>query len=342
MREDRLRSIVEKISDYRLGEIEKRTPESVEDWVRQFPDTVQDPLLAALDHVLGKTYLSRDDFRNFLKGLVMTSKLSADRDPQDYWRRANVLDIQQGGSSQREIRRMFGEVLQEKHGFDVDDTGGPDGDFIYLDDCIGTGSRLRNDVCDWLGHEAPPKINLHVVTPILYAGSRWVDKKIQETAKENGKVIKVRKWCFKNFRLENRLSYKNRSDVLWPTSIPKHEAVQEYCKRLTDRNHPPKLRKPGHQGAFGLFQDDAQKIFVEEAFLVRGCEILREQRNLPVTFRPLGYSNLDTLGFGSMFVTYRNCPNNCPLALWVDQESCPALLPRKTNTMTYAEGLYSE
>ena len=185
MREDRLRSIVEKISDYRLGEIEKRTPESVEDWVRQFPDTVQDPLLAALDHVLGKTYLSRDDFRNFLKGLMMTSKLSADRDPQDYWRRANVLDIQQGGSSQREIRRMFGEVLQEKHGFDVDDTGSPDGDFIYLDDCIGTGSRLRNDVCDWLGHEAPPKINLHVITPILYTGSRWVDKKIQETAKEN-------------------------------------------------------------------------------------------------------------------------------------------------------------
>ena len=48
--------------------------------------------------------------------------------------------------------------------------------------------------------------------------------------------------------------------------------------------------------------------------------------------RPLGYHNLRTLGFGSMFITYRNCPNNCPLALWVEQDAYPSLFPRKANT----------
>ena len=31
--------------------------------------------------------------------------------------------------------------------------------------------------------------------------------------------------------------------------------------------------------------------------------------------RPLGFSSFG-VGFGSTIVTYRNCPNNAPLALW--------------------------
>ena len=39
--------------------------------------------------------------------------------------------------------------------------------------------------------------------------------------------------------------------------------------------------------------------------------------------KPLGYSPFDP-GFGSMFVTYRNCPNNCPLALWYGESGVHA------------------
>ena len=38
-----------------------------------------------------------------------------------------------------------------------------------------------------------------------------------------------------------------------------------------------------------------------------------------------------------MFVTYRNCPNNCPLALWIEQDDFPALFPRKTNAEVFDE-----
>lgn len=46
--------------------------------------------------------------------------------------------------------------------------------------------------------------------------------------------------------------------------------------------------------------------------------------------RPLGNMVLETLGFGSMLVTFRNCPNNSPLALWAGDPWYP-LFPRKVN-----------
>ena len=42
---------------------------------------------------------------------------------------------------------------------------------------------------------------------------------------------------------------------------------------------------------------------------------------------------LESLGFGSLVVTFRNCPNNAPLALWAGDPWYP-LFPRRTNTDT--------
>lgn len=42
---------------------------------------------------------------------------------------------------------------------------------------------------------------------------------------------------------------------------------------------------------------------------------------------------LVTLGFGSLIVTFSNCPNNAPLAFWVDSPWYP-LFPRATNSDT--------
>ena len=338
-RKELLDSIANRIADYRQGEIRRDTPATINEWLQQFPNGIQEPLLSALDSVLRKTYVSRESFKTFLKGLASTEKLSSGSDPGDYWKDVNFLDIQRGGSSQVEILAMFDEVLQETYGFGIDQTGSPDGEFIYLDDCIGTGTRVLGDVCDWLETVALPQIRLHIITPIIYKGSWWVDEKIRKAATENGKTIHLKKWSLDKFRMENRRRYRNQSDVLWPTSIPDNEAVRHYCAYLEGLGYPPVLRESGNPGILGIFENDAQKILMEDAFLIRGCEIRQKQTAMPDVLRPLGYHNLDTLGFGSMFITFRNCPNNCPLPLWVDQQVYPALFPRKTNTETSDEKL---
>ena len=334
-RSELLQSIAKTIADYRTGEIPSRTPAHINEWLQQFPEAIQDPLLEALAYVIRKTYVSHDKFREFLKGLASTDKLSPGTDPKAYWRRTNLLNIQQGGNSQKEILSMFDEVIQEEYGFGLEQTGGPEGDFIYLDDCIATGSRLRGDVCNWLKEDDTPRsINLHVITPILFTGSWWIDDEIRKAADESGKTVVITKWRLDQFEMENRLKYCHQSDVLWPTSVPDQEVVRRYYTYLEGLDYPPVLRDSGHPGVSGIFRDDAQKTLIEKEFLVRGCHIREEQINLPDKLRPLGYSNLHTFGFGSMFVTYRNCPNNCPLVFWVEQNDFPPLFPRKTNTET--------
>jgi hypothetical protein len=299
-------------------------------------------LLEGLAHVFAKTYLSRDHVTAFLTGLASTDKLSPGKKPADIWRKSNFLRIQQGGSSQKDLLAVFDEVLRKVHGFGLADAGSADGMFVYLDDCMGTGNRVRSDICTWLEGDAPQQAELHIVIPVFYTGSWWIDSKIAETAKANGKEITIKKWRLDNFHMENRLAYRNTSDVLWPTKIPDEPAVQSYGKYLDERGHPARLRTPGGSAASGIFKDDAQRIFLEQALLIRGCQIRQNNPHLPETLRPLGYHNLDCFGFGSMFVTYRNCPNNCPLAFWVQQAEYPALLPRKTNTQTADEKLLKE
>ena len=329
-RDELLESLAKTIADYRQGEIQPRTPALINEWLQQFPHAIQDSLLSALNYVLCSTYISRDIFREFLKKLASTKKLSSDYSPRDYWLRANLLNIQQGGNSQKELLEMFDEVLREIHGFGIDQTGMPDGDFIYLDDCIGTGSRLRSDVCNWLEGKSLNNVNISVITAIIYTGSWWFIEKIRETSEVDLHRIALAE-------MENRREHRDQADVLWPASIPSHDAVRQYCTYLEGMGYPPVLRSAGNPGLSGIFRDDDQKILLEEVFLIRGCEVRKEQINLPEKFRPLGYSHLRTPGFGSMFVTYRNCPNNCPLALWAEQEDYPALFPRKTNTETSLE-----
>lgn len=336
-REQMLGSLAKILEDYRKDEIPPRTPKLIEEWLTQFPDAIQDDLLDGLIQVLNKTYITEATFNSFLEFLASTDKLSPGCKPDDYWRKANFLNIQQGGNSQKEILDTFNEILQKTHGFSLRDTGSEGGDFIYLDDCVGTGSRVRADICNWLKTEAPDRINLHIITPILFKGSWWIDGQIKNTATANGKTISIHKWRIESFEMENRRAYKDNSDVLWPVTIPDEPSVQAYIHHLDSLGHPVVMRKPGNVGASNIFRDDTQRILLENAFLVRGCQIRQECGNLPDPVRPLGFHNLDCLGFGSMFVMYRNCPNNCPLVFWVDQEEYPTLFPRRTNAETARE-----
>jgi len=104
--------------------------------------------------------------------------------------------------------------------------------------------------------------------------------------------------------------------------------------------YPPTLRAAGNPGAAGLFSSDAAKILLEQEFLKAGVHIRQICPNLSAVQRPLGHMTLETLGFGSLIVTYRNCPNNAPLAFWVDAPWYP-LFPRTTNTQTAVRRMFA-
>lgn len=327
-REDLIKSIVSTTSDYRSADNEMPTRDRVDRWVKQFDAAVQLPILRELDHALKKTYFSRKGVERFLRGLISTEKL-AGSDPCAFWKSIRFLDVQGGGNSQREMLGLFDSLLKKKCNFGIDEYGKTPKAYFYLDDAIFTGNRVRGDLEKWIRGEAPKEAKVHVATIALHSGGQYYARsRIAGVAKEAKKNIDISWW--RAIELEDRKSETNNSDVLRPTVIPDDPLVKKYVEEMA---HKPYLRKAGNVGANAIFSSDAGRQLLEQEFLKAGAKIRNLCPNLGDTQRPLGHMTLETLGFGSLIVTFRNCPNNAPLALWAGDPWYP-LFPRVTNSET--------
>lgn len=329
-----LESIAETIADYRKNEMPQPSPEHVEKWVSQFQDDVQEPLLQEMDHVLENTYFNRDWVVDFLTRQVKNEKLTG-TNPCDYWRNANFLNIQQNGHSQEEMLEVFAEGLQAQCGLRIEDCRSDEGPYIYLDDALFSGFRIGDDLSKWLEQDAPEKTIVHILVITTYQFGEWRTlERLKKQARESGKDIRFHCWRAASF--ENRKAYSRNSEVLWPTVLPDDASLQAYIAEA--HKFPFEPRQPGGTCEHDVFSSDEGRQLLEHELLLAGVRIRSFCQNPNPVVRPLGFSPFG-LGFGSLIVTFRNCPNNCPLALWwgdpEEDESSPLskwypLFPRKT------------
>lgn len=189
---------------------------------------------------------------------------------------------------------------------------------------------MRRDLEAWLP-SAPKGAQVHVIAFADHTGNYFARGKLDEAIKSSGKDVKVKWWHL--IQLEDRKAHTNNSDVLRPASIPDSKPVTDYVASM---RYKPHLRSPGKVGALGIFSSEDGRNLLEQEFLKAGAQIRVDCPLLGASQRPLGHSTLETLGFGSTIVTFRNCPNNAPLALWAGDPWYP-LFPRKTNTQSSLE-----
>jgi len=306
-----MESIAKTTADYRKGEIAAPTPEHVDRWVAQFEVSAQLPILAEVDHVLKCTYFSQREVECFIAHLIINKEL-AGTDPCAYWRSVNFLDIQKNGHSQRDMLSIFGKILKEKCGIAIGDCGSKCGEYIFLDDAIFSGSRVRSDLDPWIQTKAPAKATVHVVTIALYTGSEWTFRvPLAESIKNSKKNIVIKRW--RAIELENQKVNKDTSEVFWPVEIPSYPDVQAYVK--SQQKFAFVTRTPGSKTKHPIFSSEAGRQLLELHFLSAGVKIRGFCNNPKPILRPLGFG-LFGLGFGSTIVTFRNCPNNAPLAMW--------------------------
>lgn len=320
-----LKAIAATIADYRSDELASPTPEHIETWVGQFEDSVQEPMLLELNHVLDETYIPKTFVRGFLAKLLKNKDLAGE-DYCAFWKNVQFLSIQNGGNSQREMLEMFDEVLKEKCELEVDECGGDDAVYLYLDDAIFTGNRVKTDLSTWILSGAPDRSIVHVVTIAHHRGGQYyADTGIRRVATEAGKRVTLKWW--RAMEIEDRKAYIYSSDVLRPTKLPDDEQTRAYAEGLA---YKPIFRKPGSVGENKFFSSEVGRSLLEQEFLKAGVRIRSQSPYLNEYQRPLGNMILATLGFGSTLVTFRNCPNNCPLAFWAGDPWYP-LFARKTN-----------
>lgn len=309
-RDDLLVSVANEIRTYRKGDLPEPTPEHVDRWLRQFTPAQQLPFLREFNHVIKQTFFTQNRVKDFLRNLVNNANLVGP-DPATYWSSANFLNIQQNGQSQKEMLRLFSKCLEDECHLDLDDCGKAGGAFIYLDDVMFSGNRVGNDLKAWITNDAPQSATVHVIVAALHSGGLYLVKKNLNTViEQSGKKITVEYW--RVLEIENRKWYKNSSGVLWPTAAPDVAEVNAYMA-LRDR-FPFEARQPS---AIKIqpFSSELGRQVLESEFLIAGAKIRAMSENPKQSMRPLGFSPFG-VGFGSMIVSYRNCPNNCPLALW--------------------------
>ena len=333
-RSDLLGKIAGTIGDYRMGEIAVATPAHVDQWVDQFDTGKQLQLLREMDHVLERAYFEKSWVLQWLENLTTNTKLTG-QNPKDYWNSANFLSIQKNGSSQQEMLAEFKALLERSFSIDIDQSGSPDGPWIYLDDAIFTGGRVGDDLEEWIRVSPSKTIDLHVVVIVAHKLADWqVKNRLSAVAKAADKKLTINIW--RAVTLENRKTYKNSSEVLWPADIPDSAELATYMAE--EEKYPFEPRSPQKQFSSRFFSSEEGRQLLEQEFLSAGLKIRSFSDNPSRGTRPLGFSPFG-LGFGSIIVTYRNCPNNCPLALWWGDPSQPSwhplskwypLFPRKT------------
>lgn len=312
------------------------TAEHVERWIRQFDISAHVPLLRALGGVLQKTYFARKEITSFLENLIKSPKLTG-ANPCDFWRQVDFLRIQAHGHSQEELLAVFDPLLNAACGRTTEGSSTGGSTFIYLDDVLFSGNRIGSDVCSWLERAAPESSTLHIIVIAAHSfGVYKMEQRVKEHAGRLGKRVNLTVWLA--LSLENRKYKKNVSEVLWPSALDDDPILVTYA---TEQQFPfePRMVIPH---ANKVFESEEDRQVLERQLLMAGMRIRSFSHAPSIALRPLGYGPFG-LGFGSTVVTFRNCPNNTPLALWWGDPNAGAghplsrwypLFPRKT----YSEG----
>jgi hypothetical protein len=348
-RHNLLESLANTLSDYRQGEIPPITPVHVERWLNQFDPDDQMIILAEMDAIMRRFYLSKDTIKKHLR-TFLSKKVIMELPALTVLPHVRFLNIQRKGDSQKAYLILIDEIIRKDYGYTLASCGThqPESIYIYIDDAVYTGSKLRydltpgDDAVAWIPNEAPPECKLLIYTMAIHQeGFDYAKGHIFNAARE--KHIQV----IYNYSLaiDNTTKLANsKVEFLWPeepaSGLRNNPYIADLCDFYTQKNWSGLFRNSRLPAQETLFSSSQSRKVVEQAFLKKGTSLITAGQRRADSIRPLGYSKLKSLGFGTFFVTYRNTANNCPVVLWWGDPEMPAshplgrwypLLPRKTN-----------
>ena len=319
-RQNLLESIANTISDYRLGEIPSMTTSHVDRWVSQFDDDEQLIILSEMDHLLSKYYISKSKAESFLTE-ILTSEEIFGKNPSALIQYGHFLDIQKKGDSQKDLLKLANEITMREYRISINQSSSQSRLYIYLDDCLFSGNRAFHDMQEWLNNSISDTNNPCYVYLIFLgchtSAIRYLETKLIPKATQKNIHIKI-----KSHMIFNNLPWdKEKYESFWPVEFMNDELVNKFVdivkEKSIQKSVNPRLFRPDTvPKQETLFSTPEARNIVESAFLRKGAYIASLPEKRKDSMRPMGFEYFESLGFGSVFITYRNIANNCPLVLW--------------------------
>lgn len=313
--QQKIKVLADKLKDYKAKDYLNPKEENIDQWVSQFSSQNQETILDEMINLADKLYLTEQEVDDFLANLVRSEELVGD-DPTSFWQNVSLLNIQEKGNSQNEMVQKFASFIKQQLGVNVAINCIDKPRFIYVDDFLFSGSKLFHDIKDEFTHDTSCNIDI-IYVGYHTAGQYYYNNQLEKQFPN----INFKYW--RMVELENRVHCINQSCVLWPTE---NLATNPNIQNFLGQNHHQKYRDPSNGEAgyrcinqSDLFTSENNRQILEEEFTLVGLEIINRGSQMDwdmSSWKPLGFSSFNNLGFGSMIVSYRNCPNNAPLCLW--------------------------
>lgn len=280
-------------------------------WASQFDSNVRSAILDETAHVLAQIYVSKFQATTFARGLARNSKLVGG-DPVAFWRSSHLIRAGQNNRSQNDLIALS-EAALAAEGLGPCSTLAGASQFVYLDDGIFTGNQLRYALKDWIENNNIHQKIVHVVVLGLHTGGWWyAQRALRSVTQPRGLTIE---W-WRILEIKSGVNEPKESQILWPTALPgaPPEALAWCSNNLGPNDFVP--RPPNGSSSATFFSSETARENLEQEFFKQGCKLISLAHSPAQQMRPLGYTKLRTPGLGTMFATYRNCPNNAPLVMW--------------------------
>lgn len=342
--ENLIKKVFELIKDYRSDENDVRvivTENRIKQWVGQFEEKDREFILEELSNIFAKRYISKDKAKLFLKNLI--EKLSKQNDYQnvkDFLDNALFLDVQPKGKSQKVLLKLLQEIIEIEYEYKLSDCGkSSKRHILYIDDILATGNTLFQDINKWVqldfsegvtNLEALKNHKTKLIFAFLFTHKKNVEKKENEFARKIDRDFKQFYRIVKGIESDNTTTPESKCDFVFPLENGQPESVREYQQRIADNVDKYTIGKYNSSSTDSfyrgvnmpkveiLYSSPENRIRFENIMLTKGIEILKDVDISKQNIRALGFSlpSQKDFGFGTLYFTWRNVPNNAPLVFW--------------------------
>lgn len=337
------KSIASVLTDYHNFLQFQITPERVIDWVCQFAEEDRVFLLEEFLHLLRQgIYINQASGKKLLINRIesLASKFGFQK-PVSFLENASFLQLQPQGKSQDHLLHILEEELVSKYGIDLARCSTKSKKYaIYIDDVLATGGTIFKDCLNWLNTADESGItylnkvvnNETILIISVFCLHKWNNIAWRLKMELNSDAILKKIMFYADYEIENHPRFhQQKLNFVYPV---KHQpvAVLDYFNQIEGQRHGEIAFRADHQPSTEtLFSSAANRIRFENILLLKGIELLQKVQTLKPNHRPLGvtFPSYKTLGTGTMFFTWRNISNTCPVVFWWDAGVWLPLFPLK-------------
>ena len=319
-------------SDYNEGFV--MSSKHVLDWVNQFDEQDQEFVLSELLHILNQgVYISKEKAKEILwEFLNKATTFFGYQNIETFLRETHFISIQGAEKSQTVLLQILNDILLLKTGFSMEIFGSLGvRNYIYLDDVIGSGGKFNLEIHKFIiDNDLLNKLKNKEIRILSYffcihtwgtGNARYILKNRFE--EENYFLDHKAFPIASHYVVENNIKdFNQRLNLVYPVKSKSEYDVYiaslEHATRQTDKAY--RLNSQPKRETFFTSKESRNRL--EQIFLDKGIQIINQIQDIESKrkHRPLGktYPGYKTFGTGTLFFTWRNISNTCPIVLWWD------------------------